>query len=257
MRVTIHPKYKENAALTTLVHRLPEAFAQNEGELLYDKRNQVRRFVLPDGLHLMVKQFHRPNIVQKLCYSTFWTNKAQKSYRFGNQLLHLGIGTPEPIAAVEYKKAGLIERYYFVSDEDTGISCEEALSVEDSCPMSAKQLEIIDALAHFLTELHDNGFLHGDANLSNFRLHQTEEGFSFAVIDTNRSKFLSHPASFSQRIKNLCRISHQRPIIQALAYAYAKHCPSDPEQTYQGILAATKRFEQHKARTRKLKKLFK
>ncbi len=257
MRVTIHPKYKDHAALVALVHRLPEAFAQNEGELLYDKRNQVRRFVLPDGLHLMVKQFHRPNVIQKLCYSTFWTNKAKKSFRYGNRLLQMGIDTPEPIAAVEYKKKGLIERYYFVSSEDTGTCCEEVLSTDESGQMSTRQLEIIDALAYFLAEIHEKGFLHGDANLSNFRMHQNDKGYTFAVIDTNRSKFLSHSASHQQRIRNLCRISHHRPTILALAYAYAKHSQYDPKQTYQEILAATENFEQHKARTRKLKKIFK
>ena len=238
-----------------LVHRLPEAFSRNEGELLYDKRNQVRRFTLSDGSKLMVKQFHKPNIIQCLCYSTFWTNKAEKSFRFGIRLLQMGIDTPEPIASVVYKHFGLVKCYYFVSTEDLGADCKEVLKPEESTSL-AEQAPMIDALAGFLAEIHERGFMHGDANLSNFRIHQTEAGYHFAVIDTNRSKFLSQAASYKQRIQNLSRISHERCLIEAIAQAYARQCGYAPPQTYQDILSAIERFEQHKARMGKLKKIF-
>lgn len=253
MRVTIHPKYSKNAAIARLVNRLPEAFANNEGELLYDKRNQVRRFVMPDGMRLMVKQFKRPNLIQKLCYSTFWTNKADKSYRYGQRLLEMGLDTPEPIAAIVYRRHGMVERYYFVSAEDEGFDCRDWLETAEP----TERQHAIEALATFLLKAHRLGFLHGDTNLSNFRLHPTGNDYRLAVIDTNRSTFVGGPASHEQCIRNLCRLSHERVLIEAIARAYASQGGLDPDKTFHEVLAATERFENKKAATNKLKGLLK
>lgn len=254
-RITVNKQYEGNAELRGLIERLPEAFAQHEGELIYDKRNQVRRFVLGNGMRLMVKQFRQPNVVQQLCYSTFWTNKAEKSFAYGSRLESLGIGTPQAVASVVYKKGGLVTRYYFVAGEDEGCDCEVWIASHAGTP---EWQQGIEALARFLAELHEKGFLHGDANLSNFRIHPQDAGqYRFAVIDTNRSTFLDRPASRKQRMANLCRISHNRVVVEALAKAYGRQCGYDEEMTYKEVLAATERFEQHKNRIRKLKRLFK
>lgn len=253
MRITLHPRYSNNTDITSLVSRLPEAFANNEGELLYDKRNQVRRFVMPDGMRLMVKQFKRPNLIQKLCYSTCWTNKADKSYRYGFRLLEMGLDTPEPIASIVYRRHGMVDRYYFVSAEDEGSDCREWLEKADA----TAQDRAIQALAGFLVKAHRLGFLHGDTNLSNFRLHPVGDGFRLAVIDTNRSTFVGKPASHEQCIRNLCRLSHQRDLIEAIARAYARQGGLDPDKTFREVLAATEKFENRKAVTHKLKGIFK
>ena len=57
--IIVSPKYAESKEITTLLERLPEVFRNDEGELIYDKRNKIRRITLSDGTHVIVKKFKK------------------------------------------------------------------------------------------------------------------------------------------------------------------------------------------------------
>lgn len=252
MQITINPKYQHDADLRALLHRLPEAFAAGEGELIYDKRNKLRRFSLPSGRVIVVKAYHHPNLFQRLCYSTFWSNKAIKSYDYGMRLLRMGIDTPEPIACITYHKLGcLVRSYYFVSTEDTRPDCK-VLTQRNT----AEAQPLIEALATFLAAMHRQGFLHGDANLSNFLYSQdpTDHAYHFAVIDTNRSRFLSRPATQDEVLHNLMRLTHIRPVLGQLVRTYARQQGWDETKAEQTVLDLIKRRERRKAFWHRFKK---
>lgn len=259
MEIITNPGYQQEAELQQLLKRLPEAFAAGEGELIYDKRNKLRRFVLPSGLVVIVKAYHHPNLFQRLCYSTCWHNKAIKSFRFGQKLLELGIDTPEPIAAITYYKYGcLVQSYYFVSTEDNRPDCKVLRDGHLDNPQP-----LIDAFMGFLIRLHEVGFMHGDANLSNFLYEEdsalnkeshTAQRFRFAVIDTNRSRFLNRPARRTEVYENLMRLTHVRPLLCTLVRSYARQRGWDEDEAEHAVLDLIKARERRKAFWKRFKR---
>ncbi len=232
----------ESQYVHDLMERIPEAFASGEGELLYDKRNKIRRFTLEDGSVVIVKQYKKPNFFQRICYSTFWNNKAKKSYFFGNRLLNLGIDTPRPIAAVTYYNIGMVNRYYFASTEDSRPDC---LILRDGNMDNPQPL--IDALSAYLIHLHEVGFLHGDTNLSNFLYSRNADGiFSFSVIDTNRSRFLGRPASRKEALSNLIRLTHKRSLLSEIITSYALQRGWNADEAVQTVFHLIEKREKRK-----------
>lgn len=246
-----------NDRMHSFMMSLPESFAEGKGEILYDKRNQIRRFVQQsEGLPevIIVKRYKRPNFFQGLSYSTFWRNKAEKAYAFAERLLAMGIDTPRPLGALTQRNAlGWTKQYYFASTENTDQSCWVLLESSD------KELEpLIEALAQYLVTLHEKGFLHGDTNLSNFLWHKETDGsYHFAVIDVNRSKFLGRPASKKESLDNLFRLTHNRALLEQIIKKYARLRNWYEEQAIREINNAVTRFEQKKAFLRRFKRLLK
>lgn len=242
-----------NPALRPFLERLPEAFAAGEGEIIYDKRNQVRRFIVTlDGRSqtIIVKRFKRPNVLQTLSYSTLWRNKAEKAYLYAERLLQMGIDTPRPLGAVTLRNGiGLVSQYFFASSEDTAPSC---LCLRDGTSDDPDGL--IGALAEYLITLHEKGFLHGDTNLSNFLYRRSDDGrYTFSVIDINRSTFLDHPATRREALANLFRLTHVRPLLERLIGQYARRRGWDEREALADVTHALDRFEQRKAFFRWLK----
>lgn len=242
MIITINQNYSTDTALETFLNRLPEAFANGEGELIYDERNKLRRFVMPSGLVIIVKAYKRPNLFQKICYSTFWKNKACKSYIYALRLRQMGIDTPEAIATVCYKNHGMVERYFFASTEDNRPDCRILRDGNMDNPQP-----LIDALTAYLIHLHDLGFMHGDTNLSNFLYEQQPDGsYHFSVIDTNRSTFLGRPATKAEATANLIRLTHKRALLAQLVASYARQRGWDEEATIHHVTDLINRFERRR-----------
>lgn len=241
--IIVSPKYAENKEIMTLLERLPEVFSNNEGEIIYDKRNKICRITLSDGRHIILKKYKKPNFFQRICYSTLWNNKAKKAFLYGNRLLFLGIDTPEPIASVTYYNSiGMVEEYYFLSTEDTRPDCR---ILRDGNMDNPKPL--IDALSQYLIFLHQQGFLHGDTNLSNFLYEKKADGtYHFAVIDTNRSRFLHSPASKKEALCNLVRITHDRCLLSAIVHSYATQRGWDAGQAVHYVLIQIEKRERRK-----------
>lgn len=240
----------ESLYIHDLIYRIPEAFASGEGELLYDKRNKIRRFTLEDGSVVIVKQYKKPNFFQRICYSTLWSNKAKKAFLYGNRLLFLGIDTPEPIACVTYYNSiGMVEEYYFLSTEDTRPDCRILRDGNMDNPQP-----LIDALSQYLIFLHQQGFLHGDTNLSNFLYEKKADGtYHFAVIDTNRSRFIHHPATKKEALSNLVRITHDRRLLSSIVHSYATQRGWDAGQAVHYVLDQIEKRERRKRFIKRLR----
>ena len=246
--VILSSTYSEDSIFQKFLTGLPEAFEKGEGELLYDGRNKIRRFVLPSGLVAVVKAYKRPNAFQRLCYSTFWKNKATKAFLYGEKLREMGIDTPEPMAAVTYRdKLGRVDRYYFVSAENDDPDCFglNENSIDDAG-------NLIDDLMAFLIQMHEKGFLHGDTNLSNFLYKKDDGHYRFAVIDTNRSHFLGRPATKEEVCQNLSRLTHVRPLLTRLVASYARQRGWNADEIEEKVLKLIVNREKKKKIKRKL-----
>ncbi|MBR6201703.1 MAG: hypothetical protein IKQ62_01720 [Bacteroidaceae bacterium] len=244
----INPDYEY---LRKFIEKVPEAF-DHEGVLVYDQRNQVRIFK-EKGEKIVVKRFHRSLFPQRFDYTFVRPSKAKRAYTYGLQLLELGISTPTPIACIEEYSWGLFRRGFLISDfcgdPDARVLREEWETRDD----------LINALAHFLLEMHQKGFLHGDTNLSNF-LYRTDPssptGFHITTIDINRSRFVENPTK-EQCLHNLMRLTHVRPALQKIVMCYAELRGWNGQECYNHIVQELEAFESRREKKKKVKSAFK
>lgn len=245
---TVHPDYEH---LRPFIGQLPSLF-MSEGELVYRKRNIVKRFVAPDGTVLVVKRYKYPNLIQRVAYGYYRPSKARRSYDYALRLLDLGIDTPLPIACIEqYGRCHLFTYGYFVSAENNNPSLK-ALLQPDCDDRSALALQF----ATFLVSLHEKGFLHGDTNLSNFLYERQSDGtYHFSVIDINRSHFVSPPVPRRTCLQNLMRLTHDVPTLSYLVGIYAHLRGWDPVEASNSVCAQLRKFERKKRLKHRVKRL--
>ena len=91
--LVLHPGYEQ---LHDFMLSLPQRFAQGDGQLIHNGRNQLRR-ISYQGTDYVVKSFRRPNPVNRWVYGLLRPSKALRAYR--NALLYqkVGVGTPQPV----------------------------------------------------------------------------------------------------------------------------------------------------------------
>ena len=234
INITINPTYQH---LSDFIESLPSIF-ETEGELVYDERNQVRYFTI-DGMKLVVKQFKKPMLHQRIDYTIFRPSKAKRAYLFGMKLLELVICTPTPIAYIETYCKGLFCQGYLVTDycgdPDARILREEPDGHN----------ELFEALAMYLVDCHEKGFIHGDTNLSNFLYHREGNGYHITTIDINRSHFFFF---FSKKecLESLFRLTHVRPTLKRIVARYAALREWDEEAAVDIVVKKLEKFEKRK-----------
>lgn len=246
MKVCLNPKFQ---AMRACVERIPQVF-DHEGEVIFHKRNVVKRFPAPEG-EWIVKRYKRPNLIQRLAY-TFWRkSKARRAFLFASRLRAMGIETPEAVACIEIKEGLLFSDSFFIS-----LPCmwppvfDEVVGEGDHFDRP-----LADSLAAYFVELHRKGVLHGDLNLDNILCRHTPDGYAeFSLIDTNRTRFVHHP-SRRQCLDNLMRVSHRRQLLQYIVSSYARLRGWPEESCCTRVMESLERFERRKQLKRKAKKL--
>ncbi|MBQ8737436.1 MAG: hypothetical protein IJY78_06400 [Bacteroidaceae bacterium] len=244
IKYKVHPSYKQTESF---VKSLPVIFS-SEGAIIYEKRNVVKSFTIKEEC-LIVKQYKKPNIIQRISYSFFRPSKAKRAYNYAIQLLDMGISTPFPVAFLEIYKNGFFKQGYFVSTTDNRPSCKD---IESEKPESQ---HLTDALAGFIVSMHEKGFLHGDLNLSNI-LYSLEGNnqYNFSIIDTNRSHFINNPSK-KLCYKNMMRISHKRSLIKNIVSKYAELRKWPIDDSVNAVLGYLSSFERKRKIIWMLKRL--
>ncbi|MCM1482924.1 MAG: hypothetical protein NC043_01185 [Muribaculaceae bacterium] len=232
VRCEINPAYTRYA---DFIHRLPDIF-DSQGSLMYEARNRVKLFTMPDGTKLVVKSYRRPRLIQRMAYTWLRKSKACRAYQYASTLLSMGIRTPEGVAYIEIYSHGLLTDSYFISVFTPLPALRGILEADSPAP------ELIKATALFIAEMHDKGVIHGDPNLSNILVDTSARPYTFEVIDTNRSRFKKH---FTEKeiIANLVRLTHVHKLSDALAREYATATGRDPELTAGAVARGLNRFE--------------
>lgn len=240
----INPKY---GSLQGFIGNLPDKY-DCEGMLIYDSRNTVKAFDV-GGQKIIVKRFHRPMLHQRFDYTFIRPSKAKRAYTYALKLQEMHICTPEPIACIEEFRYGLFYRGYlitsFCGDPDARVLREELEGHDD----------LVNALAHFLVNMHEHGFMHGDTNLSNFLYRKDADsptGYHITTIDINRSKFVEHPAP-KRCIRNLVRLTHVRPALQKIVARYAELRGWDVEWAVTLVMQKLDAFEKRRELKHKMK----
>lgn len=240
MKYIINPKYNY---LSDLIHNLPSIF-DGTGELIYNSRNQVKLFTV-NNEKIVVKRFKKPMLHQRIDYTFIRPSKAKRAYLFGMKLMELNINTPEPIACIEAYSCGLFLQGYFISafcgDSDARIIREEPEDHND----------LIDSIARFMADMHKKGFIHGDANLTNFLYREEADGIHITTIDINRSHFSLNPSK-KTCLNSLIRMTHVRLAVQKIVTRYAELRGWDVQSSVDYVLHKLYKFEHHKQLKKKL-----
>lgn len=240
MKIVIHPDFADTA---DFVRQLPRIF-QQEGELLYDSRNKVKRYRV-NGEELVVKRYKQPNIIQRIAYTFFKKSKTERAYLFAGMLRRKGFDTPHEVAYIELKRNGLFQDGYFVSSNCTYPPLSELLRKRDFDHRPANEL------AAYMVELHKQGVLHGDLNLTNILYHQDSEGaYRFTLIDTNRSIFKS--PTKKECLENLKRLTHNKALLRYIVMQYALLRGWNPRECALEVFRYLLLFEDKRRRKRKL-----
>lgn len=237
MKIIIAPEFSH---LSSFISQMPQSVDKGEGEVVYDGRNKVVKF-LHDGKAFMIKRFKRVNIIQQVVYSFFRKTKAERAYLYADIFKERGISTPQPVAYMEFKRLGLFSLGFFVSLEAEGIETHRILrDVEDYDPNLAQ------AVAEQVMLLHSKGIMHGDLNLSNFLTTKDDKGYHFTMIDINRSKFCDGFPTDEQCLSNMVRLTHRRDLYSDLITRYARLRGWDEKETAEKALLLLNRFENKK-----------
>ncbi len=219
MAVTVNPEFS-SPALEKFINGLPDSF-DNAGKELYNGRNIVKSFVI-NGQELIVKRFKKLSFFRALLYLGR-TSKATRAYRYGLEILKRGVITPEPVAVINKRHGILLHDSYFIS---------LPLHRPDMTFIRNKDFDRHEAkmLAAFVYELQQRGILHGDMNMTNILLADSNAVNPlerYAIIDTNRSVILPQgkQPTIRQRAKNLMRLTHRRDLMRAVLSSFPLPSP--------------------------------
>ena len=216
-RYTINRKYSKNNALCEFMQKLPSLF-EKEGELLFHSRNTIKRFILSDGMEIVVKKYKTPIFIQRVVYSFIRKSKAERAFLNAAELLRRGIDTPENIAWASVSCSGLFHTGYFVSDVNDAPAIEDALGTGESFNKA-----LAEDFAQFVAMLHTKGIVHKDLNCTNVLFRPKSEGnYEFSLIDNNRMKFFSEGVepSMKQCMENLTLFTGDLEVLRHVAIYY-------------------------------------
>ena len=212
------------------------------------ERNSLKLFEL-NGLTINVKSFKVPNFINKIAYRFFRKSKAQRSYEYANNLMELGIGTPQPIAYYEMTSLFLFEESYYVSEQ---LDCDYTyrdLTFDFNIPNYDK---ILRAFTRFTYKLHENRVLFLDHSPGNTLIKINDDEFDFFLVDLNRMKFKN--LDFNSRIKNFSRLTTHKRMVEIMSDEYAK-CIEEPyEKVFDLMWKYTCDFQEKYYRKKRWKK---
>lgn len=236
--------------------QLLEIFQQydTKGTLLVKgKRNTIKIFK-EDTLEINVKKFKKPNIINQIIYKFFRKSKAKRSFEYANRLLENGILTPQPIAfAEQHSVFGLKESFYACKHLNYHLTYRELVEQ----PNYPDHENILRQFTRFSFDLHEKGIEFKDHSPGNTLIVKKDDNYDFYLVDLNRMNF--HTAmNFDLRMKNLCRLTPKKEMVQIMANEYAKYYKEKTEEEIFNLLwTKTSDFQKKFHRKQQLKKKFK
>lgn len=251
MRTEIRSGYEQ---LGQWLETMPTLFATQQGQLLYDGRNQIRLFE-HEGTKLVVKRYKRHDMAKRVVYTFFRKNKARRSYENAQSLRSRGFQTPQEIAYLEERQAGWIVQVYYVCLYTQAQPIRPRLIEQTPFDMS-----LATAYAHFVVSLHEAGVLHRDLNPTNVLFTEQSGTFSFEVIDINRMQFFDGPVPQAECMENLTLFWWFTDVYRFVLQEYAKERGWTDADTAEAVSVKERhdrRWVRRKKITGKLKTIFK
>lgn len=211
-------------------------------------RNVLKAFELP-GITINVKSFKVPNLINKIVYRFFRMSKAQRSFEHATQLMSLGIGTPQPLAYVEFHQGPFLRQSYYVSEQLVPDFTFRELIHDPEIP---KREEIIRKFTQFTFQLHENKILFKDHSPGNTLIKWEGSEVHFFLVDLNRMDFKA--LTFEERIKNFARLTPLKEMVALMSEEYAQLMGRSYEEVFSLMWKETEAFQHKFHRKRRLKK---
>lgn len=219
----------------------------NQGEaLIPDARNSIKVFTI-NGVKLNIKAFKVPNVFNKVAYRFFRKSKAERSFFFAEYLLEKGIGTPEPFAYAEQISAFQFLKSFYVSEQlDYDFTFREIDLSQNG------HEEILRGFTRFTYKLHENHVEFLDHSPGNTLIKKQKEGYDFFLVDLNR--MVIKELNFTERMKNFCRLSPKKEVVEVMANEYAKLINKPEAEVFGKMWFFTHQFQKKFMRKHRWKK---
>lgn len=204
---------------------IPERFRNNEGTVIHKGRNELRK-IEQNGYSLIIKSFHRPNLINRFVYGILRPSKAKRSYKHAQMLLDIGVGTPQPVGYMNIRSGLLFDKSYYVS-------------VESSCTHVYNDLfyekfdyteDVLREVGRVTARLHNHGYAHKDYGRGNILFRKTNDRVEIDIVDLNRMAI--GPLDIKSGCKNLERLPATPQMHRWLAEEYAKARGFDADECF-------------------------
>jgi serine/threonine protein kinase len=210
MTIVINPTYSR---LRSFVENIPAKF-NNEGEMVYEARNQLKKFTV-EGYEVIVKRYKIPFYINRIAYTFVRPSKAKRAYEYALKLLDLGLNSPAPIAYIEQFKGGLLTHGYFISIFEKDYS-----DIRDLMDGIQQDADLLQQLSVYIADIHSKGVLHLDMSPGNILYKKVGDNYNFTLIDINRMQFLPS-VSAEKRFSSFKRLSSNEEVLTSIAKVYA------------------------------------
>lgn len=227
----LNPSYEH---LRDWVESLPQTFAQ-QGEIIYDARNQIRVIEGPDHERYNVKRYCCPKWYNRLIYTFFRKPKAVRAYTNALLLNQRGIATPEPIAYILCGKGWLAESYLITRQIDYAHRLYEW-----GDGLTEGREDVMRAFGRFTAMMHRQDICHLDYSPGNILYDQVNGEWQFMVVDINRMRIGA--VSVAQGCANMGRLWGEEAVYRCIAEGYAAARNADKEQCFQQMWKAHQTF---------------
>jgi len=244
-------KYKINSnnGVEDFVLNIKENFKAN-AKVLYDQRNIIKLFEI-NGKQYVVKSFKTPHLFNRIVYSFFRKSKAERSYINTKKLESLNIGTPSPVAYIEFYSSFLIKESFYISEYfDFDYQMSDALYDEkfDDRDSAFRQFAI------FTYEIHNKGVFHSDYNHGNILFKNNKGIYEFSLVDVNRMKFMT--LNDNLRMKSMCRLTKNLDTLKLIVKHYCTTSGQDFNHLTGLLTKHSDNFKRRQKNKQRLKKIF-
>lgn len=229
--LTLNPKYE---SLRTWLEQLPDTFFQ-QGEVIYDARNQIRVIDGPDGKRYNVKRYCCPIWINRIVYTWFRSPKAVRAYYNALVLQQKGIATPEPIGYILCGKTTLRESFLITEQ----IPLAHRL-YEWGDGVTEGREDAMRSFGRFTANMHNQDILHLDYSPGNILYDGQKGKWEFSVVDINRMHF--GKVSIETGCANMGRLWGEEPMYRFIAEGYAAERHADSETCYRKMWQAHQDF---------------
>ena len=238
------------------IGELPGRLA-DQGTTLHARRNLLKTLVITspgrEAIEVVVKAFAVPAMLRGFVYAYLRESKARRSMTNAQKLRELGVGTPDPVACIEYRDRVCLRHAYYVCrfwPHDYDLTALLYCGISHGSDTQV----LLEQLARFTLALHDHGVLHRDYNPGNILVRSRAEKFDFSVVDLNRLRF--KPMEMNDRISGLVRLTNSIDYLRVIGRCYARMHGADPKDFCRRLEAQQRRFVARRRRAKKLMSLF-
>lgn len=247
MRITIHPKYKnQEEAILQLVKTF-----FGEGDLVVKGSRNIIKTNFLGSEKVSIKFFQKPGIFKSLIYSFFRSTKAKRSFDYANYLLEHGIPTPFPVAFIEERSpSGLLwESFYICHQLEYDFTIREL--IHD--PLFPERKEILEQFTDFTFKMHEANVNFLDHSPGNTLIvNKGNSQYDFFLVDLNRMKFEN--LSIEQRMDNFKKMWLSKGMVPIIAKKYAQLSQQPEDKLLSILMEKSQQFKRKIARKKYMKR---